>query len=93
MLSTASENDFVYKLEPAPSRRIISLIIEDGVMIPTFEEIIDHRNEIIILKPHPDAEGIDHSFKSPTYRQILQDVLAEYENRQGEYSHKKGHSE
>lgn len=31
--------------------------------------------ELIILKPHPEAEGIDHAFQSPTYQDELKNIL------------------
>lgn len=85
----ASENDFVYKFEPPPPRSIQSLTI-DEVILPTFGEPIDDRHELIILKPHSEAEGIDHAFQSPTYQSVLYDILADYKQREGEYLQKNG---
>lgn len=80
----ASENDFIYKLEPPPPPPVVALSI-DSVIIPTFGEPMDHRGELILLAPHPEAEGIDHPFKSPTYQPILRKIIEIYEYRNGEY--------
>ncbi len=80
----ASEKDFVYKLEPPPPQPVVSLTIDD-VIVPTFGETINDREELIILAPHPEAEGIDHSFQSPTYQGVLEKVIADYHKNGGEY--------
>lgn len=41
--------------------------------------------EIIVLKPHEGATGLDHDFQSPTYADVLQKHLKEYETRNGQY--------
>lgn len=80
----ASENDIVYKLEPPPPPPVVALTIDD-VIIPTFGEAIDDRNELIILLPHSGANGIDHEFISPTYQPYLKKLLENYEQHQGEF--------
>lgn len=80
----ASAKDFVHKLEPSPPPLVESLTIDD-VIVPTFGEGIDDRGELIILTPHPDAKGIDHEFRSPTYKPVLERLLANYEQHKGEY--------
>ena len=80
----ASENDFIYKLEPPPPPPVVALSI-DSVIIPTFGDPMDYRGELILLQPHPEAEGIDHPFKSPTYQPVLFDIIEDYKGRQGQY--------
>jgi hypothetical protein len=80
----ASEKDFIYKLEPDPVRPIISLTLDD-VILPTFGDAIDDRGELILLTPHPEAEGIDHAVQSPTYHGVLKNHLEIYEQHKGEY--------
>jgi hypothetical protein len=41
--------------------------------------------EIIVLEPHKDATGLDHSFQSPTYAGKIEEILQDYEKRQGRY--------
>lgn len=79
----ASEKDFIYKLEPA-TREIKSVTVDD-VIIPTFGDLIDDSDELIILKPHAEAKGIDHEFISPTYVPNLIRVLENYLRHGGEY--------
>jgi hypothetical protein len=81
----ASEKDFVYKLQPPPPQPVVSLTI-DEVIVPTFGEAIDDRDELIILKAHPEAEGIDHSFQSPTYQTVISDIIKKYECQRGQYA-------
>src|SRR5690606_7981237 len=69
----ASEKDIVYKLEP---RGIdIQSVTIDDVITATLGEPMDYREELIILKPHAGAKGIDHEFQSPTYESVLKRAL------------------
>jgi hypothetical protein len=81
----ASEKDIVYKLEPSPPPPVIGLTI-DGVILPTFGEAVNDRDELVILPPHLDAKGIDHEFISPTYRRRLEKIVVNYKQHNGEYS-------
>jgi hypothetical protein len=58
----------------------------DDVLIPTFGEPIDDRGELVILTPHPEAEGIDHAFQSLTYKNSIKDVIEIYKRYNGELS-------
>lgn len=46
---------------------------------------LENRKELILLDPHPDATGIDHDFRSPTFREIIRDHLIDHIENKGEY--------
>lgn len=79
----ASEKDFIYKLEPAPSQTVPYRL--DGVIVPAVGEAIDDRGELIILEAHSEAQGIDHEFQSLTYQDALIKLLEDYKEHKGEY--------
>ena len=37
--------------------------------------ILENREQLILLDPHPDATGIDHEFESLTFREIIRDHI------------------
>lgn len=79
-----SKNDFVYKLEPHSIET--NLTKEDNRLRISFSKPPDHRDELIILEPHPEASKFDHSFQSPTYEKAIKDILKLYLEKNGEYS-------
>jgi hypothetical protein len=52
---------------------------------PVVEMALEHRKELILLDPHPDATGIDHDFRSPTFEKIIKDHIEDYYRKNGEY--------
>jgi hypothetical protein len=42
--------------------------------------------ELILLDPHPDAQGIDHNYQSRTYFKVLLHHIEDYLNRRGIYN-------
>jgi hypothetical protein len=80
-----SKKDSVYQMEPAPLTS--KNFTFDEVLIPSGKEEIvhPHRDELIILEPHPDATGMDHEFQSPTYREHLKKTIATYKLYEGEF--------
>lgn len=77
----ASEKDVVYKFEPPFPRPV------DDVLLPAFEESdVVERAELIILKAHPGATGIDHEVQSLTFLPYLKEILEDYEKHNGEYT-------
>ena len=79
-----SEKDIVYKFELTDPPSFESLTVDD-VILPTVAERI-YSDQLIILKAHPEATGIDHAFLSPTYRESMEERLAEYQFHEGIYS-------
>mgnify|MGYP003353666719 CR=1 FL=1 len=49
------------------------------------KEVVEHRQELIVLDPHPTASGIDHDFQSPTFYEIIDTRLNEYLLKGGSY--------
>lgn len=81
----ASEKDIVHKFEPGPARPLEPYVIDD-VIIPRFGDApIDDRAELIILPAHSAATGIDHAFQSPTFQDVLERALGDYEKHGGKY--------
>ena len=37
-----------------------------------------HKDELIILEPHPDAPLVDHSFTSPTFKKAIGEAISDY---------------
>lgn len=80
----ASEKDIVYKFEPSRPTLLPGVI--DDVLIPRFgEPILPALEELTLLPPHSDAEGIDHEFISLTFRPLIEKALGHYIERQGQY--------
>jgi hypothetical protein len=48
------------------------------------EMTLDHYEQLILLDPHPDAEGIDHDFQSPTFENVIRFALKNYLNNNGQ---------
>ncbi|MBS0626396.1 MAG: hypothetical protein JSS32_10130 [Verrucomicrobia bacterium] len=48
----------------------------------------EHREQLIMLEPHPEATGIDHDFQSPTFRKVIEDRLNDYIRMNGEFNEK-----
>jgi len=48
-------------------------------------EALKKRDELILLKPHEGATGINHDFQSPTFTDRIITHLADYHNKQGKY--------
>ena len=46
---------------------------------------LEHREQLILLDPDSKAEGIDHEFQSPTFKEPLTDHIEDYINKNGEY--------
>jgi hypothetical protein len=51
----------------------------------TLETILENRKGLILLNPHPDATGIDHDLRSPTFITTLVNLFRDYYGRNGEY--------
>ncbi len=49
------------------------------------EMVLELRNQLIILDPHPDATGIDHDFQSPTFVKTITGHLDDHIYRKGQY--------
>jgi hypothetical protein len=49
------------------------------------ENLLENKEELIVLEPHEGAEGIDHGVQSLTYKDVIQERLAEYKANNGEY--------
>ena len=50
---------------------------ETGVSKP-MEMILEHRDQLILLDPHPDATGIDHGFQSPTFEDPIENHILQH---------------
>ncbi len=50
-----------------------------------YAEAIKARDELIILKSHEGATGINHEFQSLTFKPIIIKIIKDYEERQGKY--------
>ncbi len=50
------------------------------------EQILENRKQLILLKPHPDATGIDHGLQSPTFRDPIRGHIQDYIDHKGEYN-------
>ncbi|HAB98493.1 MAG TPA: hypothetical protein DCE71_01565 [Parachlamydiales bacterium] len=46
---------------------------------------LKHRKELVLLKPHPNAKGLDHEFQSPTFTDVQIKHMNDYFNKNGEY--------
>lgn len=51
----------------------------------TVERLIELRNQLILLEPHPGSTGMDHDFQSLTFRRIIADHIDDYLRRNGIY--------
>jgi hypothetical protein len=49
------------------------------------ESLSENKDELIVLEPHEGAEGIDHGILSPTYKNVVQKHIREYQLHNGEY--------
>lgn len=49
------------------------------------QTLIEDREELILLDPHPDAKGIDHNYRTPTFRKPIENHLKTYIQLGGEY--------
>lgn len=49
------------------------------------EMVLEHRKQLILLDPHPDATGIDHDFQSPTFLGTIRRHLEDYHEKKGQY--------
>ena len=49
------------------------------------ETALEHRKELILLDPHPEATGIDHDFQSPTFKRHIKEIIDDYYDKNGEY--------
>lgn len=49
------------------------------------EIALERHKELILLDPHPDATGIDHDLRSPTFKTILQDRMNDHIELNGIY--------
>jgi|GEM_PF-5096297 len=45
------------------------------------EIMLNNREQLILLDPHPDAKNIDHGFQSPTFRDVIERRLKKYLQR------------
>ncbi len=50
------------------------------------QKAIANRGELIILEPHPEAEGMDHNYRSRTYFKVLFQHIDDYLLRKGIYN-------
>ncbi len=81
----ASEKDIIYQFDPTFKYPLVKGVVDD-VLVPRFGEISpEDLAELVILKPHAEATGLDHSFQSPTYRKVLIEKLEDYLQHAGEY--------
>jgi hypothetical protein len=76
----ASKNDLVPKIGP------IARAIADSRMNPfsLLPNILNAFDQIQQLEPHPDAKGMDHDFRSPTFRKHIQETLQNFWDRENE---------
>jgi len=42
-----------------------------------------HRDELIVLEPHPDANFFDHDFLSPTFAEPIKHHIKDYIKKYG----------
>ena len=82
----ASDKDFVHKGDILSSYWQAEL--QGGSerdKLERFAEALRVRDELVILKSHEGAKGIDHDFQSPTFEPIIREFLKEYEANEGKY--------
>jgi hypothetical protein len=74
----ASKNDLVPKVGP------VARAIADSRTNPLslLLNIIQSTSQIQKLEPHPDAQGMDHDFKSPTFLEIISNTLINFFNEE-----------
>jgi hypothetical protein len=86
----ASEKDLVHGGKIALALALQALTIPlngngKGVSSEFLEIAIKNHEQLILLKPHPNAQGLDHEFESPTYENVLRFHLKNHTNCNGEY--------
>ncbi|MBX9838518.1 MAG: hypothetical protein K2X69_09425, partial [Silvanigrellaceae bacterium] len=81
----ASKNDIVHYGEIVFASFLDPSDMESSDLMQT---LIQDRKELVFLDPHPDAEGIDHGFDTPTFEDVLGKHLNTYIERNGEYPEK-----
>ena len=74
----ASENDIVPLAELAYNILEFPLGMKDSA---------ERRKQLILLKSHPDASGIDHDFMSPTFQEVMKRYIEVHVQRKGIYKH------
>lgn len=79
----ASEKDFIPKLELVFYRSRETG--KKGEISKPLEEALERHKQLILLKPHPDATGIDHDFQSPTFRERIEQHIENYLDQDGVY--------
>jgi hypothetical protein len=42
------------------------------------QQLLDSKEKLILLDPHPDAKGIDHDYEGKTFSKILKDHIEAY---------------
>ncbi len=49
------------------------------------ETIAEHREELILLDPHPEAVGIDHDYQGVIFTKQISDHIKTHIDQDGEY--------
>lgn len=80
----ASEKDIVHYGENLYTVTMASFN-DESERVQLLEQLIKNKNDLIILKAHPDATGIDHGFQSLTFLPVLKHHLDIHKVNKGIY--------
>jgi hypothetical protein len=82
----ASEKDLVHYGEDAVTHFQAAFGPEDELNRSCLlQSFCENKEELIMLKPHEGAAGIDHGILSLTYRDAIENHITEYQLHDGEY--------
>ena len=42
------------------------------------QQLVENKNRLILLDPHPDAKGMDHDVESPTFMETFKYRIKDY---------------
>jgi hypothetical protein len=79
----ASEKDIVHLGENI-YKLSVAAFNDESEQQELLQQLIENKQRLILLKPHPDATGIDHDFESPTFDEVFQDHIKKYLKQKGE---------
>ena len=79
-----SERDYIHLPQRCYASLFLAHLSEEEQKEMLDQEIADSK-EIIVLKAHEGATGLDHAFQSPTFVEKIKDHLTDYQIHKGQY--------
>ncbi|MGC1879141.1 MAG: hypothetical protein WA678_07190 [Rhabdochlamydiaceae bacterium] len=80
----ASKKDFIY-LGEYIFKLLIASFNDESEQQELLQKLLEKRKQLILLTPHENATGIDHSPQSPTFNEVYERQLRDYFEHKGAY--------